>query len=142
MLISRQERARICSDPDLGAGNVLARLAAYDRPRDEVVLRMDGTWRAPDGSYPTQLTLGQLQEVVETYAGWYAAQGVRPRDPVARWRAGHADADRPTLSPSSTAGRGRCRCCRSRSLRSIRSNMKRSKAISRTICARLSGNGP
>ena len=83
MLISRQERARICSDTELGAGNVLARLAAYDRPRDEVVLRMDGNWQAPDGSRPTQLTLGELGEVVETYAGWYAAQGVRPRDPVA-----------------------------------------------------------
>ena len=83
MLISRQERARICSDTELGAGNVLARLAAYDRPRDEVVLRMDGNWQAPDGSRPTQLTLGELCEVVETYAGWYAAQGVRPRDPVA-----------------------------------------------------------
>ncbi|WP_330289656.1 class I adenylate-forming enzyme family protein [Streptomyces sp. NBC_00576] len=83
MLISRQERARICSDTELGAGNVLARLTAYDRPRDEVVLRTDGNWRAPDGSYPTQLTLGELQETVETYAGWYAAQGVRPRDPVA-----------------------------------------------------------
>ncbi|WP_405818869.1 acyl--CoA ligase [Streptomyces sp. NBC_01390] len=83
MLISRQERARICSDTELGAGNILARLAAYDRPRDEVVLRTDGNWRAPDGSYPTHLTLGELQEAVETYAGWYVAQGVRPRDPVA-----------------------------------------------------------
>ncbi|WP_371661080.1 class I adenylate-forming enzyme family protein [Streptomyces sp. NBC_00280] len=83
MLISRQERARICSDTELGAGNILARLAAYDRPRDEVVLRMDGNWRAPDGSCPAHLTLGELSEVVETYAGWYAAQGVRPRDPVA-----------------------------------------------------------
>ncbi|WP_128376438.1 class I adenylate-forming enzyme family protein [Streptomyces cavernae] len=83
MLISRQERARICSDPALGAGNVLARLAAYDRPRDEVVLRVDGNWQAPDGSCPAQLTLGELGEVVETYAGWYTAQGVRPRDPVA-----------------------------------------------------------
>ncbi|WP_327696017.1 class I adenylate-forming enzyme family protein [Streptomyces sp. NBC_00459] len=83
MLISRQERARICSDTELGAGNILARLAAYDRPRDEVVLRMDGNWRAPDGSCPAHLTLGELREVVETYAGWYAAQGVRPRDPVA-----------------------------------------------------------
>ena len=83
MLISRQERARICSDTELGAGNVLARLAAYERPRDEVVLRVDGNWQAPDGSRPTQLTLGELCEVVETYAGWYAAQGVRPRDPVA-----------------------------------------------------------
>ncbi|MEW2114880.1 class I adenylate-forming enzyme family protein [Streptomyces sp. NPDC005474] len=83
MLISRQERARICSDTELGAGNILARLAAYDRPREEVVLRTDGNWRAPDGSYPTQLTLGELVEAVEAYAGWYAAQGVRPRDPVA-----------------------------------------------------------
>ncbi|UIX32418.1 class I adenylate-forming enzyme family protein [Streptomyces sp. GQFP] len=83
MLISRQERARICSDTELGAGNVLARLAAYERPLDEVVLRMDGNWQAPDGSCPAHLTLGELCEVVETYAGWYAAQGVRPRDPVA-----------------------------------------------------------
>lgn len=83
MLISRQERARICSDTDLGAGNVLARLTAYGRPLDEVVLRTDGNWQAPDGSCPDALTLGQLCEVVETYAGWYAAQGVRPRDPVA-----------------------------------------------------------
>ncbi|WP_055529421.1 class I adenylate-forming enzyme family protein [Streptomyces graminilatus] len=83
MLISRQERARICSDPTLGAGNVLARLTAYDRPRDEVVLRVDGNWPAPDGSCPTRLTLGELAEITETYAGWYAAQGVRPRDPVA-----------------------------------------------------------
>ncbi|MER6159907.1 class I adenylate-forming enzyme family protein [Streptomyces sp. NPDC001868] len=83
MLISRQERARICSDPELGAGNVLRRLRAYERPLDEPVLRTDGTWSAPDGSCPEVLTLGQLYEVVETYAGWYAARGVRPRDPVA-----------------------------------------------------------
>ncbi|MDT0569271.1 class I adenylate-forming enzyme family protein [Streptomyces sp. DSM 3412] len=83
MLISRQERARICSDTELGAGNVLQRLRAYERPLDEPVLHTDGTWRAPDGSRPEVLTLGQLYEVVEAYAGWYAAHGVRPRDPVA-----------------------------------------------------------
>ncbi|MGC9544082.1 class I adenylate-forming enzyme family protein [Streptomyces sp. UG1] len=83
MLISRQERARICSDTELGAGNVLARLKAYGRPLDEPVLRTDGTWQAPDGSRPEVLTLGELYEAVETYAGWYAAHGVRPRDPVA-----------------------------------------------------------
>ncbi|SER66885.1 Acyl-CoA synthetase (AMP-forming)/AMP-acid ligase II [Streptomyces sp. yr375] len=83
MLISRQERARICSDTELGAGNVLERLKAYGRPLDEPVLRTDGGWRAPDGSHPDVLTLGELYEAVETYAGWYAAQGVRPRDPVA-----------------------------------------------------------
>ncbi|MFI6008273.1 class I adenylate-forming enzyme family protein [Streptomyces sp. NPDC051243] len=83
MLISRQERARICSDTELGAGNVLARLKAYGRPLDEPVLRTDGTWQAPDGSRPEVLTLGELYEAVETYAGWYTAHGVRPRDPVA-----------------------------------------------------------
>lgn len=83
MLISRQERARICSDTELGAGNLLERLKAYGRPLDEPVLRTDGTWRAPDGSRPEVLTLSELYEAVETYAGWYAAHGVRPRDPVA-----------------------------------------------------------
>lgn len=70
MLISRQERARICSDTELGAGNVLHRLKAYDRPLDEPVLRTDGTWQAPDGSRPDVLTLRQLCEAVETYAGF------------------------------------------------------------------------
>ncbi|MEH0630190.1 hypothetical protein [Streptomyces stelliscabiei] len=82
MLISRQERARICSDTELGAGNILGRLRAYARPLDEPVLRTDGTWRAPDGSRPEVLTLGQLYEVVETYAGWYAAGACGP---VTRW---------------------------------------------------------
>lgn len=91
MLISRQERARICSDPELGAGNVLERLTAYGRPLDEAVLRTDGGWRAPDGSRPEVLTFGRLREVVETYAGWYAAQGVRPRDPVAVHSASSAE---------------------------------------------------
>src|SRR6476660_7806707 len=83
MLITRHERARICADTELGAGNVLHRLKAYDRQLDEPVLWTDGTWQAPDGSHPEVLTLGRLCEAVETYAGWYAAHGVKPRDPVA-----------------------------------------------------------
>jgi acyl-coenzyme A synthetase/AMP-(fatty) acid ligase len=82
-MIDKAERALICADPELGAGNVIHRLTAYGRPLDEPVLETDGTWQAPDGSRPTTLTLGRLHEVVETYAGWYATQGVRPRDPVA-----------------------------------------------------------
>ncbi|MET8980059.1 class I adenylate-forming enzyme family protein [Streptomyces sp. NPDC004539] len=76
MLIDRQERARICSDERLGAGNILERLRAYGRPLDETVLHTD-----TDGL--AALTLGGLCERVEEYAGWYAAHGVRPRDPVA-----------------------------------------------------------
>jgi acyl-coenzyme A synthetase/AMP-(fatty) acid ligase len=82
-MIDKAERAGICADAELGAGNIIHRLKAYGRPLDEIVLETDGTWQAPDGDRPATLTLGRLHEVVETYAGWYAAHGVRPRDPVA-----------------------------------------------------------
>ena len=51
--------------------------------RHATILRTDGGWQAPDGSRPEVLTLRQLCDAVETYAGWYAAHGVKPRDPVA-----------------------------------------------------------
>ncbi|HEV2634451.1 MAG TPA: class I adenylate-forming enzyme family protein [Actinocrinis sp.] len=82
-MITKQERAQILGDPELGAGNVIHRLTEYGRPLDDQVLFTDGTWLAPDGTHPQALTLGQLHEVVATYAGWYHAHGVRPRDPVA-----------------------------------------------------------
>ncbi|MEV0404474.1 class I adenylate-forming enzyme family protein [Actinoallomurus sp. NPDC050550] len=82
-MITKEERAQIFADASLGAGNVIHRIKAYGRPLDEPVLWTDGTWQAPDGGHPTVLTLGELHEVVETYAGWYHARGVRPRDPVA-----------------------------------------------------------
>ncbi|MBO0804523.1 MAG: acyl--CoA ligase [Nocardiopsaceae bacterium] len=82
-MITKQERAQIVRDTTLGAGNVIHRLKAYGRPLDERVLWTDGSWQAPDGSRPEVLTLGELHEVVEVYAGWYHARGVRPRDPVA-----------------------------------------------------------
>jgi acyl-coenzyme A synthetase/AMP-(fatty) acid ligase len=82
-VITKEERAQIIRDGALGAGNVIHRLKAYGRPLDEQVLWTDGTWQAPDGTRPTVLTLGELHGIVEEYAGWYHAQGVRPRDPVA-----------------------------------------------------------
>jgi acyl-coenzyme A synthetase/AMP-(fatty) acid ligase len=82
-MISKLERAQITKDATLGAGNVIHRLKAYGRPLDEQVLWTDGSWLAPDGSRPAVLTLGELHEIVEIYAGWYHARGVRPRDPVA-----------------------------------------------------------
>lgn len=82
-MLSKQERLQISNDTELGAGNVLHRMRAYGRPLDEEVLWTDGTWRAPDGSHPRVLTLGQLHEVVETYAGFFHGRGVRHRDPVA-----------------------------------------------------------
>jgi len=81
-VISKEERARIAADTELGAGNVLHRIKEYGRPLDEPVLWTDGTWQAPDGSRPSVLTLGQLYEIVETYAGFYASKGIKPRDVV------------------------------------------------------------
>ncbi|HTI22627.1 MAG TPA: class I adenylate-forming enzyme family protein [Kutzneria sp.] len=81
-MISKEERARIAADTELGAGNVLHRIKEYGRPLDEPVLWTDGTWQAPDGSRPSVLTLGQLYEIVETYAGFYASKGIKPRDVV------------------------------------------------------------
>ncbi|MCP3799392.1 acyl--CoA ligase [Allokutzneria sp. A3M-2-11 16] len=82
-MITKAERAQIVADDELGAGNVLHRLAVYGRPEHEEVLWTDGTWRAPDGSHPEVLTLGGLRATVETYAGFYHSRGVRPRDVVA-----------------------------------------------------------
>jgi len=82
-MISKSERAQINSDEALGAGNVIHRLTAYGRSMDDEVLWTDGSWPAPDGTRPEVLTLGQLHEHVETYASWFHAQGVGPKDPVA-----------------------------------------------------------
>jgi acyl-coenzyme A synthetase/AMP-(fatty) acid ligase len=82
-VLTKEERAQIIRDASLGAGNVIHRMKDYGRPLDETVLWTDGTWPAPDGTYPSSLTFGRLHEIVEEYAGWYHAHGVRPRDPVA-----------------------------------------------------------
>ncbi|WP_158889469.1 class I adenylate-forming enzyme family protein [Amycolatopsis anabasis] len=82
-MITKEERAQISQDATLGAGNVIHRMKAYGRSMDEPVLWTDRTWRAPDGGYPEVLTFGELHEIVETYAAWFHARGVRPRDPVA-----------------------------------------------------------
>jgi acyl-coenzyme A synthetase/AMP-(fatty) acid ligase len=82
-MITKQERSQILADPELGAGNVIHRIRAYGRPLDEPILWTDRTWLSPDGERPEVLTLGELHEAVATYAGWFHAQGVRPRDPVA-----------------------------------------------------------
>lgn len=81
-MISKEERARINADTELGAGNVLHRIVSYGRPLDEQVLWTDRTWRAPDGSHPEVLTLGELYRTVQTYAGFYHSRGIRPRDVV------------------------------------------------------------
>ncbi|MEV5492934.1 AMP-binding protein [Streptomyces bobili] len=83
MMINDDLRSRILADRALGAGNVLHRLTGYGRSLDEDVLWTDGSWRSPSGKYPEMLTIGELHEVVETYAGFYHQAGVRPKDAIA-----------------------------------------------------------
>ncbi|MEU5978362.1 class I adenylate-forming enzyme family protein [Streptomyces sp. NPDC047315] len=83
MMISEELRRKILADGELGAGNVLHRLPLYGRSMDEQVLWTDGSWRAPSGDRPEVLTLGELHEVVEAYAGFYHRSGVRAKDAVA-----------------------------------------------------------
>lgn len=74
-------RARLAADQSLGAGSFFHHVRDV-RPGDEEVLWCDPDFRCPDGHTETVLTLNHLANVVETYAGWYQANGVRPRDPV------------------------------------------------------------
>ncbi|MFC5718950.1 class I adenylate-forming enzyme family protein [Streptomyces gamaensis] len=81
-MLSGAIRARLADDDALGAGTFFAAVRDV-RPGTEQVLWTDGDFPAPDGERDTVLTLDRLAELVETYAGFYHARGVRPRDPVA-----------------------------------------------------------
>lgn len=83
MMINERLRREILDDRALGAGNVLHRLTRYGRSLEGQVLWLDGTWRDPAGNHPEVLTLGELHEIVATYAGFYRRNGVRAKDAVA-----------------------------------------------------------
>jgi acyl-coenzyme A synthetase/AMP-(fatty) acid ligase len=82
-------RAALATDPEIGAGNVLAKLvehgAALDGPGISFDVAVDG--------YPawTPLTLGVLRERVAARAAWLHAAGIRARDPVAIYVTSSAD---------------------------------------------------
>ncbi|MGW5581415.1 class I adenylate-forming enzyme family protein [Micromonospora chokoriensis] len=82
-------RAALAADPEVGAGNVLARVLAHGANPDGPGLTFD---TAVDG-HPaeTPLTLGRLDERVAARAAWLHERGVRPRDPVAVWATAAAD---------------------------------------------------
>jgi acyl-coenzyme A synthetase/AMP-(fatty) acid ligase len=79
--MTRNIRAALAADPQLGAGNVLPKLAEHgaglDRPSLTFDVEVDGipAW--------TALDLRTLIERVAARAEWFHRNGVRPRDPVA-----------------------------------------------------------
>lgn len=81
-MLTGAARARLADTPSLGAGNFLQHVREV-RPGAEEVLWCDPDFTGPAGTIETVLTLDRLTALVETYAGWYHAHGVRPRDPVA-----------------------------------------------------------
>lgn len=80
-MLSGVVRARLADDPTLGAGNYLQFLRKVLTGSQKVIWCAPD-FHAPDGTAPTVLTLDRLNEIVETYAGWYHRHGVRPRDPI------------------------------------------------------------
>ena len=82
-------RSVLAADMELGAGNVLLRLAEHgadmDMPRVTFDTEIDGipAW--------TPLSLRTLTERVAARAGWFGRHGVGPRDPVAVYVTSAAD---------------------------------------------------
>jgi 3-aminoavenalumate diazotase len=88
-LTTKDIRAALAADPDLGTGNVVPKLiehgASPDGPGLAFDTEVDGipAWRG--------LTLGELNERTAARAAWLAGRGVRPRDPVAVYVSTAAD---------------------------------------------------
>lgn len=88
-MTTRNIRAILAADPELGAGNVVTRLLEHGEDPDGPGLTFDVD---VDG-HPawTPLTLGQLDERVRARAAWFHDHGVRLRDPIAVWTTAAAD---------------------------------------------------
>ncbi|MEU1886805.1 class I adenylate-forming enzyme family protein [Micromonospora rifamycinica] len=86
---TRGLRGALAADPQLGAGNVLARVLAHGADPQGPGLTFDTPVDGRPAGQP--LTLGQLDERVAARAAWLHARGVRPRDPVAVWATAAAD---------------------------------------------------
>jgi acyl-coenzyme A synthetase/AMP-(fatty) acid ligase len=74
-------RAALAADPEVGAGNALAKVLAHGADPDGPGLCFDVEVDGHPAWSP--LTLGELDERVRARAAWLHAHGIRPRDPVA-----------------------------------------------------------
>jgi acyl-coenzyme A synthetase/AMP-(fatty) acid ligase len=82
-MISGAQRTALATDVSLGAGNFVHRMPPSDRSKDTPLVWFDPPWITPEGVVCSSLTRDELHQVVDTYAGWYHAHQVSPRDPVA-----------------------------------------------------------
>ncbi|GAA4687145.1 class I adenylate-forming enzyme family protein [Phytohabitans rumicis] len=82
-------RATLAADPELGAGNVLLKLAEHGADPDGPGVTFDTDVDGRPAYEP--LSLGVLGERVAARAAWLYEHGVRPRDPVAVYVTSAAD---------------------------------------------------
>jgi acyl-coenzyme A synthetase/AMP-(fatty) acid ligase len=82
-------RAVLAADPELGAGNVLAKLREHGAAADGPGITFDVAVDGHPGWAP--LTLGALTERVAARAAWLHRSGIGPRDPVAVYATSSAD---------------------------------------------------
>ncbi|MBB5872593.1 acyl-coenzyme A synthetase/AMP-(fatty) acid ligase [Allocatelliglobosispora scoriae] len=88
-MTTRNIRAILAADPELGAGNVVTRLLEHGEDPDGLGLTFDTDVDGHPAWQP--LTLGRLDERVRARAAWYHQRGVRMRDPIAVWTTSAAD---------------------------------------------------
>ncbi len=88
-MTTKNIRAALVADPELGAGNVLPKLLQHGADLDGPGLTFD----VPVDGRPAwrDLTLGGLQELVLARAAWLRHRGVKPHDPVAVYVTSPAD---------------------------------------------------
>jgi acyl-coenzyme A synthetase/AMP-(fatty) acid ligase len=83
LTVDEAKRRSLADDPGLGAGNFLtAALAATPDPKAEILL-LERKCRPFFGGEFDSFSLSSLKLAADTYAAWYLASGVRPKDVVA-----------------------------------------------------------
>ncbi|MPZ85360.1 MAG: AMP-binding protein [Actinophytocola sp.] len=82
-------RAALAADPNIGAGNVLGTVLAHGADPAGPGLIFDTEVDGRPAGY--ELTLGELDTMVDARAAWLHARGIRRRDPVAVWATAAAD---------------------------------------------------
>ena len=88
-MTAKNFRAALAADPELGAGNVLAKVIEHGADLDGPGITFDVDVDGHPAWVP--LTLGQLRERVAARAAWLHGHGIGPRDPVAIYVTSSAD---------------------------------------------------
>lgn len=86
---TRDIRAALAADPDVGAGNALVKVIEHGAPLDGPGITFDVDVDGHPGWEP--LTLGMLRDRVAARASWLHSRGIGPRDPVAVYATSSAD---------------------------------------------------